>query len=411
MARSASSPYPPAVDTLSNAKARRIVFAAQGFGARRTAARSPWPRVAEVVDRLGMLQLDSVSVLVRAHYFPAFSRIGVYDRAALDAHAFAPTRRHFFEYWAHEASLLPLALHPLMRWRMARADKLIGIYGGLAKFAREEKAFVMGVRDAVAARGPVAASDFEATERRTSSWWGWNKTKAALEFLFWTGAITAASRRAFERVYDLTERVLPADILALPTPEPHDAIRGLAAIAGRALGVATETDIRDYFRLPVAEARRAVAELAEEGTLKRVEVENWRQPAFLFAGADMKGGAGISALVSPFDPLIWHRPRSERLFDLHYRIEIYVPAHKRQHGYYVLPFLHAGRFRARVDLKADKAAGLLAVKAAHLEPGFAAEPTAAALAAELQRVARWLDLGTVEVSRRGGFATELGRHF
>jgi uncharacterized protein YcaQ len=396
---------------LKRAEARRIALMAQGFPSRRTTASSSWPRVAATIDRIGLLQLDSVSVLVRAHYMPVFSRIGAYDRAALDRRAFAPGGRRFFEYWAHEASLLPLALHPLMRWRMARAADLVGIYRGLARFVREERAFVNGVLEAVASRGPVSAGELNGGEKRTGSWWGWNKTKAALEFHFWTGALTVAGRRGFERVYDLSERVLPRAILALPTPPEVDAIRRLALFAGRALGVATEADIRDYFRLPVAEVRRAIAELVENGDLVPVAVEGWRQPAFLDPRSVRPQTTGAAALISPFDPLIWHRPRSERLFDLRYRIEIYVPPERRQHGYYVLPFLRGGRFRARVDLKAERAAGLLSVRSAHLEAGNDADATAAALAGELRRLASWLGLTEVRLARRGDFEARLARHF
>lgn len=396
---------------LSRAEARRIALAAQGFASRRTAPPSSWPRVVATVDRIGLLQLDSVSVLVRAHYMPVFSRIGAYHRAALDRRAFASRGRRFFEYWAHEASLLPLAFHPLMRWRMARAADLVGIYGGLARFVREQRVFVDSVLDTVARRGPVSAGELSVAEKRTGSWWGWNKTKAALEFHLWTGALTVASRRGFERVYDLSERVFPSAILGLATPTEADAIRQLSLFAARALGVATEADIRDYFRLPVAEARRAIGELVEDKALVPIAVEGWRQPAFLDPRGPRPKVTRATALVSPFDPLIWHRPRSERLFDLRYRIEIYVPAEKRQHGYYVLPFLHGSRFRARVDLKAERTAGWLSVKAAHLETGHDADATADALAGELRRLALWLGLNDVRVARRGDFAAKISKYF
>ena len=404
-------PSPAPTNFLTTSESRRIALAAQGFSARRSVALSPWTRAAATIDRIGLLQLDSVSVLVRAHYFPVYSRIGAYDRTALDRRAFAPDHRQFFEYWAHEASLLPLHLHPLLRWRMARAESLVGIYGGLAKFALEERAYVRGIYESVAKRGPLSAGILSGSEKRTGSWWGWNKAKAALEYLFWTGAVTVASRRSFERVYDLTERVLPTEILSYPTPDPSDAIRALAGLAGRALGIATEADIRDYFRLPLAETRRAIAELVEDGVLACVDVEGWRQQAYLAAGAHCPRRVGATTLVSPFDPLIWHRPRSERLFDLHYRIEIYVPAAKRRHGYYVLPFLQDGRFHARVDLKADRPASVLSVRASHLEGGSSPDTTAASLARELERLAAWLDLKSIEIVQRGDLAADLAKHF
>ena len=401
---------PSPKESLTLAETRRLALAAQGFGERRTGARSPWPRVAAVVERMGLLQLDSVSALVRTHYLPAFSRLGNYDRSDLDRRAFAPDRRQFFEYWAHEASLLPLAVHPLMRWRMERAKRLKGIYGGLARFAQGEHAYIQSVREEIRRRGPLAASDLADPGKRAGSWWGWHKGKAALEFLFWAGEVTTASRRGFERIYDFTERVLPEAILALPTPAEDVAIRELTRRAAVALGIGTEVDIRDYFRLPVADARRAIHELVEEGALIPVEAELWRQTAYMPKGATIPGRLLPSALVSPFDPLVWHRQRTERLFGFHYRVEIYTPAAKRRFGYYVLPFLDRGRLNARVDLKSDRAAGVLEVRGAHAEPGTNVERLAAALSAELRRLANWLGLAEIRLSDRGDLALHLRKH-
>jgi uncharacterized protein YcaQ len=398
----------PAI-SLKSSEARAIALAAQGFGARRTAGRSAWPRMAETIARMGFLQLDSVNVLVRAHYLPLFSRLGDYDRDALDRHAFGPKRRHLFEYWAHEASLVPVRFHPLMRWRMARATRHIGIYRGLARFAREQGAYVKAVLGEVAARGPIAASELNDPGKRGGPWWGWNKGKIALEYLFWTGEVTAAGRRSFERVYDLTERTLPAEILALPTPNEADAIRALTAFAGGALGVATEIDIREYFRLPIEETRRAIRELVEAGKLVTAEVDGWDKPAFLAVDAARPSRVPATALVSPFDPLVWHRPRTERLFDFHYRIELYTPAAKRRFGYYVLPFLHNGRLVGRVDLKSDRGARTLLVHGAYSERPEKGEALAEPLAEELRRLACWLALDEIRVGARGDLAKYLVR--
>jgi uncharacterized protein YcaQ len=344
-------------------------------------------------------------VLVRAHYLPAFSRLGAYDRALLDRAAWGPRReRRLFEYWAHEASLLPLDLHPLLRWRMARAERGEGMWRSMRAFAGERRAEAEAVLARIAAEGPLGASDFE---RGGGGWWGWSGAKQALEYLFWAGRLTTATRRpSFERVYDLPERVLPAAALALPTPPEADAVRALLDRAARALGIAAAKDLRDYFRLSPADAGPRIAELAEAGRLTPVRVEGWRQPAWLHAEARRPRRAAGRALLAPFDPLIWERSRAERLFGLRYRIEIYTPAAKRVHGYYVLPFLLRDRIAARVDLKADRQRRRLLVQAAHAEPAAPAD-TVEALAAELRLVAEWLELEDMEVVQRGDLASPL----
>ena len=382
-------------DTLSLAAARRIALAAQGFGAPKRPV-AGWGPLDRDIDRLALHQIDSVNVLVRAHYLPAFSRLGPYDRGLLDRAAWGPKRaRRLFEYWAHEASLLPLALHPLLRWRMARAERGEIGWGHLRAFARERRAEADAALARIRSEGPLAASNFEEGKGK-GGWWGWGHAKSALEWLFWAGLITTATRRgSFERVYDLPERVLPAAILALPTPGEAEAHRRLVALSARALGVATAADLRDYFRLGVAETRAAIAELVEEGALLPVVVEGWRQPAFLHAEARRPRRIAGQALLAPFDPLIWERARAERLFGFRYRIEIYTPAEKRVHGYYVLPFLLDEQLVARVDLKSDRQRGLLMVRSLHLEPG-APPDTLDRLAAELDSMAAWLGL---EVAR------------
>jgi uncharacterized protein YcaQ len=396
------SPNPS--DALKASEARRIALAAQGFGARRSVSPSPWPRAAAAIARMQLLQIDSVSALVRAHYLPVFSRIGNYSRAALDRRAFAPKRRDYFEYWAHEASLLPLALYPLMRWRMARAAAHVAERPWFRRFGEENRAYIRAVRDEIAAAGPVTVDALSDPGERTGPWWGWRLGKAAVEYLFRTGEVTTVGRRGFERVYDLTERAIPSDILALPTPSEPDAIRELARLSAVALGVGTEFDIRDYFRLPPAEFRKALHELVEAGDLVPVAVEGWGKPAFLAKDAARPARATPTALVSPFDPIVWFRPRTERLFDFHYRIEIYTPAHKRTFGYYVLPFLHRGKLVGRVDLRADRGAGILHVHGAFAEEGVDIPGVAPDLAGELRHMAAWLGLAGIRIARRGDLA-------
>jgi uncharacterized protein YcaQ len=394
------------VGTISAREARRVVLAAQGFAERPVAAVDA-ARLKRLTRRLGVLQIDSVNVLVRAHYLPLFSRLGAYPREALDAAAYDGRRRHLFEYWGHEASLLPVELYPLFRWRMAEAEEGAGVWGGIARIAAEQPAYVSGLLDEIARRGPLAASDLESGGTRGGPWWGWSDGKRALEFLFWSGRLTTATRRGFERVYDLPERVLPRPILALPTPDKPDAIRALVTLAASAFGIATEPDLRDYFRLAPAQSKRAVAELVEAGTLRPVEVAGWRHPAYIHAEARRPRKVTARALLAPFDPLVWNRDRTERLFGCRYRIEIYTPAHKRQHGYYVLPFLLGEDLVARVDLKADRQAGILRVQAAHLESGAKTATVAPALAESLAELAAWLGLGAIEIAGRGDLSPAL----
>ena len=367
-----------------------MALAAQGFARPRPPGSPSWRAQRRVIERLGLLQLDSVNVLVRAHYLPLFSRLGPYERALIDRRALCARADTLFEYWAHEASLLPVELHPLFRWRMARAARLEGTYAGLAAFARDNRAYVEATYAQVVARGPITAAELAEPGRRSGSWWGWHDGKAALEHLFWAGRLTTASRRGFERVYDLPERVLPRQVLELPTPPENDAIRALLRHAALALGVATAADLRDYFRLKPADALPRLAELVEEGTLLPVTVEGWRQPAFLAAGASLPRRVAARCLIAPFDPLIWERDRAERLFGFRYRLEIYTPAPRRVFGYYVLPLLLGDRLVARVDLKAARTEGVLDVLAAHLEPAVDQGEVAEALAVELGELARWL---------------------
>lgn len=392
-------------DTLTAGEARRIALAAQGFGGDREAPVDR-RRLTKLVERLGVVQLDSVNVVSRTHYMPAFSRLGAYPRELLEEIAWA-RKRPLFEYWAHEASLLPLSSQPLLRWRMADAQEGRGAWKGIARFIRERRNFLDTVRDEIAQRGPMSAGELEMGRKGQGGWWGWSESKRAVESLFWAGELTTATRRStFERVYDLPEKVLPRAVAEAPTPTREDAQRQLVRIAARAMGIATERDLRDYFRMGVEETRARVAELVEGGELLPVSVKGWREPAYLDPAARRPRRISHTALLSPFDNLIWFRERTERLFGVRYRIEIYVPAEKRQHGYYVLPFLEGDALTARVDLKADRKAGVLIVQSSHAEP-WAGDETPVRLAAELQRMAGWLGLKTVRVERRGDLAPVL----
>jgi uncharacterized protein YcaQ len=399
-------------EKLSAAAARRIALAAQGFANDRPAGRITAGHVMRTIDRLGLLQIDSVNVLARAHYLPLFSRLGNYDRGHLDRMAWGRrSQRRLFEFWAHEASLLPVSAHPLFRWSMQRAAENSGDgKGKLRVFRRDKRAFIEEVHREVADRGPLAASDLSNGGERRGPWWGWNDGKLALEWLFFAGIVTTATRRgSFERVYDLTERVLPHDVKELPTPTADDAQRALLRLAARALGVATETDLRDYFRLGVADTKARLAELVDAGDFLAVDVEGWGKPAYLDPTARQPRRVEARALLAPFDPLIWERDRTHRLFDFFYRIEIYTPLAKRKHGYYVLPFLLGDRLVARLDLKADRANSSLLVHAAHLEPGHDAREVAAPLREELGLMAGWLGLEKVSLPDAGALAKLMRR--
>ena len=390
-------------ETLSPKTARRIALAAQGFGRTQPAAPGR-SHVRDIARRLGVIQIDSVNVVTRTHYLPGFSRLGDYPREALETEAWG-ARRGLFEYWGHEASLLPLEMQPLLRWRMERA-RGGAMWTGLSRFGREKADYIDGVLAEIERRGPVTGGDFATGPRGAPGWWSWSDGKRALEWLFWAGLITTKTRNGFERVYDLTERALPARIIDLPTPTEADAQRELVRISAGAMGVATAADLRDYFRLPLADARDRIAELVEAGELTPVSVKGWRHPAYLAAGTRAPRKVTGAALLSPFDNLIWTRDRTERLFGVRVRLEIYTPAHKRAHGYYVLPFLEDEAITARVDLKADRKASRLLVQAAWREPDATAE-TAARLAAELRRMAGWLGLDEVEVVGKGDLAAAL----
>jgi uncharacterized protein len=397
---------------LSQAHARRIALAAQGFADPRPTGRVDARHIRRVLARIGLLQIDSVNVFCRTHYLPILARLGPYSRDLLDtltAHTSGPVRRELFEYWAHEASLVPVELHPLLRWRMARAES--DPWPGIRRIAKEQPDLLDTVIALIEQNGPIRASEtgIPRPARRPGEMWNWHDGKVALEYLFYAGRVTAARRVNFERLYDLTERVLPPAIVGAPTPRPEDAQRELVRIAARAHGVGTEPDLRDYFRLPHEASKRAVAELVESGELVPVEVQGWTAPTYLWHEARRPRQVAARALLSPFDSLVWFRERTERLFDFRYRIEIYTPPPKRIYGYYVLPFLLGESLVGRVDLKSDRQAGVLRVQAAYLETGHDPHHVAGELADELAITAGWLGLDGVAVMPRGDLAPALAQ--
>lgn len=403
---------PPIHPQLSIQHARRLALAAQGFSSRQPPATIKAAHVTQLIERLGVLQIDSVNALVRSHYLPLFSRLGNYSRTLLDQAAWSQGRqRKLFEYWGHEASLLPIELYPLMRWRMRRAAQGDGIYQHLAKFGREQAATIARVLQTVREQGALGAGSISTRQDRAGPWWDWSAEKHALEWLFAAGEVTVAGRRGFERLYDLPERVLPSAVIEHPDIGEADAQRGLLLRAVKALGVGTEKDVRDYFRQDPAPAKRGLAELVEEGAVQVVQVQGWKQPGYALAGAAVPRKVIASALLSPFDSLIWERARTERLFDFHYRLEIYTPAHKRVYGYYVLPFLHNERIAARIDLRAERAAGRLAVHAVHEEQPGLDDEGMHALAHQLRQLANWLDLPQLLINCKSASAARLREAF
>jgi len=395
--------------TLSAAQARRLALAAQGLAAPRPAAPITRRAFRTLVGRLGGLQLDSVNVFARAHYMPPFARLGAYDPAILEAEAWGK-KPSLFEYWGRQASLLPLAMQPLWRWRMAQGrEPDLRRKTGLSEFYKVRKGYVDEVLAEIRQRGPVTGGDFAPEGPRKSGWWEWSEGKLALEWLFRAGLVSVKTRRGFERVYDVTERVIPGPILAAPTPAKADAQRELVRIAARSLGVFDAADLADSFNLYVADAAACASELTEAGELEAVQVDGWRGKVWMVAGAAIPRRLRAATILSPFDPLIRDRDRAQRLLGVRYKIGLYTPAAQREHGYYVYPFLLGERIAARVDLKSDRKAGRLLVQAAHLEGGADEGEVVPALAVELASAASWQGLGDVGVIRKGDLAAALSR--
>src|SRR5262245_18553356 len=390
---------------MSEATARRIALAAQGFADPRPAGRVGRRHGRRLFDRVGVVQIDSVNVLVRSQELPVFARLGTHPRDLLPSML---DHRELFEYWGHMASLIPIEHQPLFRWQMERAARGERIWDGVARLARDRPGYIESVLGQVKERGPLRASELsDPGPRRREPWWSWEDGKRALEYLFWSGQVSARRLGNFERAYDLTERILPGWVLALPTPAEQDARRELLALAARALGVATLSDLCDYYRLNIPKSKVALAELVEDGRLGPVEVDGWGRQAYLDPAARRPRRIEARALLSPFDSLVWYRDRTERLFGFRYRIEIYTPAPKRTYGYYVLPFLLGTDLVARVDLKSDRRASALLVQAAWREPGVPEGEVAADLASELRGLATWLGLERIVVADRGDLSKQL----
>lgn len=392
------------MDTLSNHDAKRIALAAQGFAAPRP--RKPGADdMKALIERLRLIQIDSVNVLVRAHYMPFFSRLGPYPRELLETLAYG--EQHVFEQWAHEACFIPLADYPLFKHRMERGR----MWGGddLRNLPRDRVEYFDSILAAVRERGPVTTGELE-TEGRRKGWWGWSQAKIALEYQFAHGRLAVKERRNFTRVYDVAERVFPSEVLEQPAIPREEAQRQMLRHSLRALGVGTLKDLRDYYRFrKIAEPAARLEELVDSGDAIPIRVEGWKDPAFLDPDVTSVPEVSATALLSPFDNLIWDRGRTDRMFGFFYRIEIYTPAEKRVHGYYVLPFMHGNEIVARVDLKANRQASVLEVRAAHLEPGAKSARTASALARELKSMRRWLGLDAIDVSVNGSLAPALIR--
>lgn len=387
-----------------------MAIAAQGLDRARRPGNASRSRVQAVVERLGALQLDAVNVVARTQYLVLFARLGPFDTDHL--HRLAGPRGPLFEYWGHMASVQPVALHPLLRWRMDRG----GSYGErpahaarVATWAQEHRDYIDSVLREVAEGGPMSAGMLSEPRRRDGEWWDRRSVgRQALEHLFERGQLAAWRTPSFERVYDLPERVLPPDVLAAPTPSAEDAQRALLGQAADALGVATARDLADYFRIRTTEARSGVRELVEAGELVRLEVEGWSEPGYARPGvAPTRPRRSHATLLSPFDSLIWDRARTERLFGFQYRIEIYTPAAERRHGYYVLPVLLGDELVGRLDLKADRRLGALRVVASYAEADVDHDQVASAIAPELAAMSTWLGTEGVDVAGRGDLAPAL----
>jgi uncharacterized protein len=410
--------------SLSLAEARRLAIASQGFGKRPTK-----PTVAHLralAMRVHAFQIDSVNVLARAHYVPAFARLGPYPMDALDRMTYHT--RELFEYWGHAACLLPIALYPLVRYRMDKHREPTESFMRTARGAYMKTALAE-----VAERGPIAASELTNPGKRSGKWWAWGAGKATLEHLFDTGLLAIAGRRGFERLYDLTERVIPATALEAPAPPREEAMKALICLGACACGVGTAVDITGYLyvddwrdRLPAGPywlspkgengrrrsksiVKRLVAELVEEGRLVPASVEGWKEPAYLHPDARVPRSIDARGIVTPFDSLVWERSRIQRLFGMQYTIEMYTPQPKRVYGYYVCPILLGDTLVARCDLKADRERKVLMVQSAFLEPGQRASRAAPELLDELKHLQRWLQLDRLEIANRGDLSAPLRR--
>ncbi|MEM8902455.1 MAG: crosslink repair DNA glycosylase YcaQ family protein [Actinomycetota bacterium] len=384
-------------------RARRMALGAQGFADRRPTGRVDARHFDRVLDRMAILQLDSVNVICRSHFLPVLARLGPYDPDALDRHLWRSGRA--FEYLAHEASISPMQRHPLLRFRMAAGRWKAG-----RALEEERPDYLRSIVEQVETEGPLAVGDLHDPGGRGGSWWGWSPGKVALEWLYVTGRLSIAFRtKAFVTHYELPERVIPADVLAAPTPTLDESLRELVLVGARSAGVGTAADLADWFRLPIRPVRKLVPELVATGELEEVEVEGWDEPAFVHPEASIPRRIEGTRLLSPFDPVVWFRPRAERLFGFRYRIEIYVPEQDRVHGYYVLPVLSGSELVGRLDLKADRRAGTLLVRGSFAEDHADPDIVADDLVEPLHELAGFLGLADVVVHDRGDLAPSLGR--
>jgi uncharacterized protein YcaQ len=373
---------------------RRIALAAQGFDRPRPTGRIDIRHVRAVIGRLDLLQIDAVQVVERAQYVPLYSRLGPYPTALLDVAAYR--RRELFEAWAREASLVAIDRWPALGHRRAH-------WSGrrAARLQAERPGYIASVREEIAARGPLTARELSDPGERTGPWWGWSPGKAALEALFAWGEVAIADRCGQTRRYDLTERVIPSEVRARPALDRDAAYRQLLQVAADALGVATAADLVDYYRLHGPTARPIIEQLARDGQLETVNVHGWDRPAYRAPGARMPRRVVAAALLTPFDPLVWNRLRTERVFDFRYRLEFYVPARQRRYGYFVMPFMLGDQLVARLDVRADRVGRMLRVPGAFLEASASARYVAGPLAIELRTLAAWLDLDRVEFGEVG----------
>ena len=377
------------LDSLSIADARALALAAQGFDTARPKTKATQRHVDALISRLGVIQIDSVNVLVRSQELLLFSRLGNHNRNAIPK---ATEQQKLFEYWGHEAAHLPVEIHPLFRWKMEAARLGKAKHWGLTSFYDNNKAFVKRMLKHVEKNGPTTSRELSTRTEKKGTWWDWDEAKVALEYLFLTGQLMSRGRGTdFARIYDTPERVLPGDVLNAPTPSEHDARKQLLVRSAIAQGVATASDLADYYRQKPTTVKPLITELVEEGELRTVAVDGWTEKAFIHRAAKLPKQLHATALLSPFDSLVWCRPRNERLFDFHYRIEIYTPKEKRKFGYYVLPFMMNGEMVGRVDLKADRANSKLLVHSVHTEKGVKRSTINDALNNELRTMASWLD--------------------
>jgi uncharacterized protein len=386
-------------------EARRIALAAQGFAEPRPTGAITRRHLRKVIDRIGLIQIDSVNVLVRSQELPLFARLGAHPRTLI---AEATSQGELFEYWVHEASHVSMEHYHLHRWRMEKEHR----WPSVQRLSEHKPGFLDEVYARVETAGPVVSGEFNSRVGPKGSWWDWDDAKTALEHMFWTGKLSARRRpNDFARLYDLPERWIPAEVLNRPAPPESEARKELLVLAAKHHGVGTMNDLTDYHRQKNAPCKPLLAELVEEGRLIPVTVEGWAKPAYLHPEARRPRRVAARALLSPFDSLVFNRDRTERVFGFHYRIEIYVPPPKRIYGYYVLPFLLGDELVGRFDLKADRQTGRLLVQGAYAEPGVPDGLIVPEVVEELRAMAAWLGLESVAVMPRGDLAAALARAF